>query len=283
MPSDGRRLRWMYASRREAARRDGDQISCYAATHLGHVASHEEADIETRARGATDERLDRRSSGEQAARHLRRLIFEGVLRRGDRVPQDDIAANLGISRIPVREAIIALEHEGWLTIEPHRGAFVNGLDEAGVRDHYELFGLSYGLMAQRATERGTEEEFAQIAEAQRQLRGTRDPGEFFKRNDRFLRLLFASANTPRVVSHLQVMASLVPGNFFAAVPGSMTNQERGTAKIVRAMRRRDAEGASAECLFMLRHTGDRVVALLSDRGVFADPTPARGTASPKPA
>jgi DNA-binding GntR family transcriptional regulator len=51
----------------------------------------------------------RRSSGEQAAIYIRGLIFQGRLRQGDRVPQDEIARTLGVSRIPVREALLSLE------------------------------------------------------------------------------------------------------------------------------------------------------------------------------
>src|SRR6266487_3398227 len=100
-----------------------------------------------------DVRLARRSSGDDAAMLIRRMIFDGELRPGERVPQDDVAATLGISRIPVREALIALEREGWVTIEMHRGAFVNEFDEQAVRDHYTLFGLVYGFAARRALER----------------------------------------------------------------------------------------------------------------------------------
>src|SRR3954451_3726879 len=98
--------------------------------------------------------MDRPSSGDLVAIHVRSLIFNGELRQGDRVPQDDIAEELGVSRIPVREAIIALDREGWVTIEPHRGAFVHGLDAAAVNDHYELIGLMWGLAARRVIERG---------------------------------------------------------------------------------------------------------------------------------
>ena len=99
--------------------------------------------------------IDRPSSGDLVAIHVRSLIFNGELRQGDRVHQDDIARQLGVSRIPVREAIIALDREGWLTITPHRGAFVHGLDEDSLRDHYELLGLVYGLAARRAVSRTT--------------------------------------------------------------------------------------------------------------------------------
>ena len=100
--------------------------------------------------------VNRRSSGDLVAVHIRSMIFDGELRQGDRMRQDDIARRLGVSRIPVREAIIALDREGWLTITPHRGAFVHGLDEDALRDHYELLGLVYGLAARRATERASD-------------------------------------------------------------------------------------------------------------------------------
>src|SRR5207248_11628760 len=98
-------------------------------------------------------RLARRSSGDEAALLIRRMIFDGELHPGERVPQDDVAAMLGISRIPVGEALIALEREGWVTIEMHRGAFVNALDARSVRDHYELVGVVYGLGARLAIAR----------------------------------------------------------------------------------------------------------------------------------
>ena len=56
--------------------------------------------------------IDRPSSGDLVAIHVRTLIFNGELRQGDRVHQDDVAKALGISRIPVREALVALEQQG---------------------------------------------------------------------------------------------------------------------------------------------------------------------------
>ncbi|OLT31145.1 hypothetical protein BJF79_09135 [Actinomadura sp. CNU-125] len=60
------------------------------------------------------------------------------MRQGDRVPQDDIARALGVSRIPVREALLSLKREGRVTIRPHRGAFIGALDEAAVREQGDL-------------------------------------------------------------------------------------------------------------------------------------------------
>ncbi|MFN8026600.1 MAG: GntR family transcriptional regulator, partial [Acidimicrobiia bacterium] len=111
----------------------------------------------------------RLSSADVVAMYIRTAIFNGQLRQGDRLRQDDIAQQLGLSRIPVREAVIALDREGWVSVTPHRGAFVQGLEEDALRDHYELQGLVYGLAARRATERATADELDGLREAQRHL------------------------------------------------------------------------------------------------------------------
>jgi DNA-binding GntR family transcriptional regulator len=210
----------------------------------------------------------RRSSGDLVADHIRRLIFEGRLRQGDHLRQDEIAAELGVSRIPVREAVIALDREGWLMIEPHRGAFVHGLDEDAVRDHYEVFGLIYGLTARRATERGSAERVAELVEAQREVKRADDADSLFRANNDFLRQLFAMANSQRLASLSRLLRNIVPGNFFEAVPGSMANQKRGVAAISKAVRSGDGELAERECLILMRHQGDAVVTLLGTRQLF---------------
>src|SRR6202453_2619618 len=121
---------------------------------------------EGRSNGSRQAKLVRTPSGEHIASHVRSLIFEGELRPGMRVPQDAIAQDLGVSRIPVREALIVLEREGWVTNEMHRGAFINALDEPTVHDHYELFGLIYGFAADRALSRGATDLPQRLAEIQ---------------------------------------------------------------------------------------------------------------------
>jgi DNA-binding GntR family transcriptional regulator len=213
--------------------------------------------------------MDRRSSGDLAAVHIRTLIFNGELRQGDRVHQDDIAKRLGVSRIPVREAIIALDREGWLTITPHRGAFVHGLDADSLRDHYELLGLVYGLAARRATERATDDARAELADAQRQLAAADSPEALHDTNDVFLRTLLAVARSPRLGAVMRNMSTVVPGNFFELVPGSGKVQQAGAQRIVAAIARHDPDAAADACVNLLRDQGELVIGLLASRGMFA--------------
>jgi DNA-binding GntR family transcriptional regulator len=217
------------------------------------------ADVDAAHRG------HRRSSGELVAAHIRRLIFEGQLRQGDHLRQDEIAAELGVSRIPVREAVIALDREGWLMIEPHRGAFVHGLDKDAVRDHYDVFGVVFGLTAQRATERASDEAVDELVAAHRQLKRATDADSFMAANNDYLRQLFAMAASSRLASLSRLLRNIVPGNFFEAVPGAMAHQKRGMAAITKAVRARDGGLAERECRTMMARQGDAVVALLAAR------------------
>ncbi|OAA27814.1 transcriptional regulator [Frankia sp. EI5c] len=215
--------------------------------------------------------VERRSSGRQVADHIRALIFTGVLRQGDRIRQDMIAEELGVSRIPVREAMITLESEGWIAIEPHRGAFVHGLDRNSVIDHYALMGQLYGLAAEQATARATAADFGALSAAELQLRTAEEPGDVLQANEVFLRQVFAMADSPRLSSFSRLMTGIIPGNFFAIVPGTIPAQKEGLGAVARAMAAGDGGGAAAEFVRLLRGHGEHVVELLEARDVLWRP------------
>jgi len=210
----------------------------------------------------------RRSSGEQAALYIRRLIFDGRLRQGDRVPQDEIARTLGVSRIPVREALLSLEREGWVTIRPHRGAFIGSLDEAAVRDHYALYGLVYGFAAQRATERSTPELVSRLGAVCDRLDGEDDPAAVARLNREFDGLIMKTASSPRLRAVLRAMVGIVPGNFFALVPGAVEVERAGSRTVLQAIAAGDGGAAAEAYATMLQRQGDLVADLFKSRGLF---------------
>jgi DNA-binding GntR family transcriptional regulator len=215
------------------------------------------------------EGLIRPTSTQQVADYIRRQIFEGKLHVGERVPQDEIAAALGVSRVPVREAVIALDREGWVMIQPHRGAFVVGLDENSTRDHYELLGRVYGYGALRAAERASAEQIAVLGLIHRKLQAATDPHEFSQLNMEFLRRLVNLAASRRVSSTVRLMAvNIVPGDFFAGVPEAIRIHKRHLRAIMKALKAADGETAEREIISMLRQEAGLVVALLTERGVI---------------
>ena len=73
------------------------------------------------------EALERRSTASRVAEYLRRRIADGVLKPGDRIIELEVAAALGVSRSPIREALLVLSQEGLVTILAYHGAIVSRL------------------------------------------------------------------------------------------------------------------------------------------------------------
>ena len=110
-----------------------------------------EGTVEVRARGdqtgtsgRSGARIHRPPTSEQVSEHVRRLIFDGELHPGDRIPQDAIAAELGVSRIPVREALIEMARDGLVVAEGAGTLILEDLDRARARGatiHAEVIGF----------------------------------------------------------------------------------------------------------------------------------------------
>jgi DNA-binding GntR family transcriptional regulator len=210
----------------------------------------------------------RRSSGEQAALYIRQLIFDGELRPGDRIPQDHIADALGMSRIPVREALIGLDREGWVNIVMHRGVFVATLDETTVRDHYDLMALAYVFAVGRAvTHWDGECDRTLVARAADFARAT-DAAERQRHAFAFHATVVTAARSPRLRSLLRAMPRLVPGDFFAVVPGALEYQSDRLDEIAAALCDRDPDTAARSYAEMFGRNADLVVEAFRSRGLF---------------
>jgi DNA-binding GntR family transcriptional regulator len=207
----------------------------------------------------------RKGSGEQAAAYIRQLIFDGQLSEGMRLPQDDVAKAVGVSRIPIREAIIALEREGWVTTELHRGAIVSAFDEQIILDHYELFGLIYGLAARRAAQRQDPEIIDRLASLAQEVRTTDDLKRIGEIAVAFHSTVVDAARSPRITVVLRAMTALVPGPFFVLVPDAVDAERKGLRAIVRAVREGNGDTAAREYSKMLGKQAELVVDLFHQR------------------
>lgn len=93
---------------------------------------------------------------------VRRRIVGHVYEPGERIFEDQIAAELGVSRNPVREALQALEGEGFVELEPRRGARVAQLSPTEAHELFEVREALEGLAARLAARRRTETEIAEL-------------------------------------------------------------------------------------------------------------------------
>ncbi|HDP94285.1 MAG TPA: GntR family transcriptional regulator [Candidatus Aminicenantes bacterium] len=84
--------------------------------------------------------LDTRSLMERVYEYLRQRIHRGELAAGKPIDLNAISRRLGISKTPLRDALIRMETEGFVTIRPRRGVYVNPVTLEDVRQYYEIIG-----------------------------------------------------------------------------------------------------------------------------------------------
>jgi DNA-binding GntR family transcriptional regulator len=210
-------------------------------------------------------KLERRSSGEMVADHLRREIFAGRFAPGDRIPQEEVAVRLGVSRIPVREALMILENEGRVRMEHQRGAFVLGMDAGSVRDNAEIYGRVYGFIARRAAEQRTPELCDRLGTIAEGL-ATASPAETWRLAEAYLDAALAATAAPRMAWVLRQTRTLAVDNLFDVVPETMEITRTGTITLIEAILAGDADRAEAVQTDMQRRGADLVVQAFASRG-----------------
>jgi DNA-binding GntR family transcriptional regulator len=141
----------------------------------------------------------------RAAELLRDAIVRGDLTTGSALRQDELAALLGISRIPLREALKLLEGEGFVQIRPHRGAVVAPLSEEEIVEMFEIVRLlevhALGLSVPRLRDRELEQAALLLDELDR----TSDLAAWASKNWEFHALLYGAAERPRLLELVKAL------------------------------------------------------------------------------
>jgi DNA-binding GntR family transcriptional regulator len=107
---------------------------------------------------------DQRTIAEQVAERLRELIIDGTLPPGTPLRVNPLAERLGMSAMPVRDALKLLEVERLVESTPRRGAVVSGLSEEDIEEIYGMRAALEGICARHGTERATEADRAELVE-----------------------------------------------------------------------------------------------------------------------
>ncbi len=130
---------------------------------------------------------------------LRRAIREGVLVPGQRLAQSEIASQLGVSRIPLRDALRRLEVESLVHIDGHKGAWVTVLTVDDIAEIYEMRILLESRCMEYAVQKMSDEHAQRLsAAAIASEDATATPAESFNRRREFYSELYSHAGRPRM-------------------------------------------------------------------------------------
>lgn len=130
---------------------------------------------------------------------VRAAILAGVLSPGARLRQEDLAERFGTSRIPVREALRALEYEGLVTSEPHRGFTVTELDADDVEEVYDLRIVLESHAVRVALPLLTDEDLEELEQLYKAMATAATPDEQLAARERFYIRLYSVSGRPRLV------------------------------------------------------------------------------------
>ncbi|OBF13753.1 GntR family transcriptional regulator [Mycobacterium sp. ACS4331] len=148
--------------------------------------------------------------------HVVTLILTGKLRSGDRIDRNEIADELGLSRVPVQEAMVQLEHDGVVSTRYHRGAFVERFDETTVAEHHEIYGALNGIAAARAAANPDPELLERLEAMLRQLRVLSDPITFQTLTWEYRTAINDAHAGPRLQALIRSSYSFVPRMLWSA-------------------------------------------------------------------
>ena len=201
------------------------------------------------------------------AETLREEILRGSVAPGQALRQEELAERFGVSRLPVRDALLRLEAQGLVHVYPNRGAFVISLSADEVAEIFEMRILLEGDIIERAVPRMTAEHWRRIDAAHAEATRTAGGPEWVEGDWRFHRTLYEAAARPRQLATIENLRSTV-ARYSAghdALPARTPEWLADHDAILEACRARAAVAAKQRLVQHLKRALAHVLATLEER------------------
>ncbi|MGO4444664.1 GntR family transcriptional regulator [Mycobacterium sp. 2YAF39] len=200
--------------------------------------------------------------------HVVNLILTGKLRSGDRVDRNEIAHELGVSRVPIQEAVVQLEHDGILSTQYHRGAYVERFDETVVREHHQIYGILSGVASARAADDPEQKVLGRLESLLDLMRNNREARAFQDAGWHFRAAINEEYCGPRLLALIRASHAFIPRDFWASYLHNYEEMLPHYEAEFEAIRRGDADATRAVCAERAAMMARILVGELVRRGVF---------------
>ncbi|GAB3493017.1 GntR family transcriptional regulator [Flexivirga lutea] len=210
---------------------------------------------------------DSRDAAERAYEAVLERIYDGRLAAGARLPEQALAADIGVSRTPVREAVRRLAAEGMVDVVPNRGAQVVSVTEKDNRELYTLRAELEPVAARLAVERMDASDLARLLDLHERMLDIvgsgHDRAELTSLNNAFHTLFIERCGNRHLGLAIGALMRpvLVTRTFRAYDHDSLLRSMRYHGDLITAARVRDGEWAEAVMrahILSARHVGDDV-------------------------
>lgn len=190
---------------------------------------------------------------EQVAEQIRTAIIEGRLKPNDHIVEAALTQQLGVSRTPVREALILLEREALIVSHPNRGAFVRAFQEEDVAALFSMRTTLENFAAECVIDRFTGEDFDALdrsIEEQERYSVQREFKRVRSTDMAFHQYLIKATAHPLLMRNWEEIVAQIAAVLYLraeAIPDyDETLALNDHRRIVQAYRRRDLNGVQAE-------------------------------------
>jgi DNA-binding GntR family transcriptional regulator len=208
---------------------------------------------------------DRDTLHSKVCNALRKAILCGDLKPGERLVQAELAEALGVSRMPVREALRKLESEGLVTIEPHRGAIVKSFGIEDIKEIYELRAELEKMAIKKSIQNMKEEDIAALDRLVLEMEQAADVEAFVEKNIEFHRLLLSRCLWNRLLDFIETLWNGFPQQTPLLIKGQVHRSNEEHRKILLAVKGRDAEKAAWLLSEHILRTGESLIASLQEK------------------
>jgi len=202
---------------------------------------------------------------EKVYRVLKFRIIKGAFKPGEKLFEDRIAKQLGVSRTPVREGLRQLAAAGFVKMTPNQAVVVNDVSFKDIHEVLQIRGVLEGLAARLATALITEEKINELEACNKNMEkyiGQNNILAFSKESDKFHELILDICGNNRLVQIRKNLADQIYRfrNISLHIPGRLESALKEHREITEALKQRDVDKADT---LSKKHIANVLINILS--------------------
>jgi DNA-binding GntR family transcriptional regulator len=196
---------------------------------------------------------------------LKEAVVSGTFAPGEWLRQEWLANAIGVSRIPVRTALVQLESEGLVELHPHRGARVRTLTSAQINEIFRLRALLESHALQRSMAHMTPSRVAEVKVLAEQLDAQGEGSAFVDARVRFYRELYDEHDNPLLVQMIEELRSHL-GRYLLGIRVGHSHEHHRHTELVTYVANNDLAGAESWLQAHLEEVRTGIEALVLEGG-----------------
>ncbi|MGM8216307.1 GntR family transcriptional regulator [Bacillaceae bacterium W0354] len=196
---------------------------------------------------------------------LRKAILNGSFKPGDRLIQTELAEIIGVSRMPIREALRTLEMEGLVTIEPHKGAVVRKYTSDDIREIFELRSILEPLALKKSMKRFTDKDIEKLKSYHHSMKQTTCEDTYVEFNAKFHKHLFSRSQSPRLIDFIEKISLGIVRDTPLIIEGQMKISNQEHEKILQAILINSPEEAAEHLAEHISRAGEELIIALTNK------------------